>query len=113
MQKDFAYAIFTNRYLLASVSIKVFLIINNSLLYTIIYTVKKSILPNNLRKLINLGISETCLTPSFIAKILLENTVYKGFNKKKYFRDISFKGELYFLRVTNFLIYCYYYYYYL
>ena len=57
LQKEFAYAIFINKSLLASVFIKASLIINNNLLYTIIYTVKKGIPPNKLRKLINSSIS--------------------------------------------------------
>jgi len=94
LQNLFAYAIFTNRYPLAPIFIKISLIINNNLLYIIIYAVKKGIPPNNLRKLINLNISETRLTPSSIANILLKNTAYKGFNKKKYFQNISSKKEL-------------------
>ena len=47
--------------------------------------VRKGILPNNLRKLINLSISEARLTPGSIAKILLKGTAYKRFNKKEYF----------------------------
>ena len=57
LQKDFAYAIFINKYLLVFIFTKVFLVVNNNLLYTIIYIVKKGILLNNLRRLINLNIS--------------------------------------------------------
>ena len=85
MQSFFANTIFINKYLLAFVFTKTFLVINNNLLYAIVYIVKRGIPPNNLRKLINLGISEAYLTPSFITKILLKGTVYKRFNKKKYF----------------------------
>jgi len=95
---------------LAFIFIKVFLIINNNLLYIIIYTVKKGIPLNNLRKLINLGISKARLTPGFIAKTLLKGIIYKGFNKRKYFRNIFFKKELYFPKIISFPIYCYYYY---
>ena len=109
LQSSFAYIIFINKYLLVSVFTKIFLVVNNNLLYAIIYAVKKGIPPNNLRKLINLDISKACLTLGFIAKILLKSIVYKGFNKRKYFRNIFFRGELYFLRVISFLICCYYY----
>ena len=85
MRSFFAYIIFINKYLLAFISIKVFLVINNNLLYIIIYMVKKGIPPNNLRKSINLNIFEAYLIPSSIAKILLKNIIYKGFNKKKCF----------------------------
>jgi len=109
LRSFFAYTIFINRYPLASVSIKAFLVVNNNLLYAIIYAVKKSIPPNNLRKSMNLSISEACLTLGFIAKILLKGTVYKGFNKRKYFQNIFLKGELYFFKVISFPIYCCYY----
>jgi len=111
LRNFFAYTIFINKYLLASVFTKIFLVINNNLLYIIIYAVKKGIPPNNSRKSINLNISKTCLTLGFIAKTLLKNIVYKSFNKGKCFRNISFKRELYFFKIINFPI-CYYYYYY-
>jgi len=106
LRNFFAYAIFTNRYLLAFVFTKVFLVVNNNLLYAIVYTVKKGIPPNNLHKLINLGISGARLTLGSIVKILLKGIIYKGFNKKEYFWDISPKGELYFFRVISFLTCC-------
>ena len=94
----FAYAIFINKYLLAFIFTKIFLIINNNLLYIIIYAVKKGIPPNNLRKSINLGISEACLTLGFIIKILLESIIYKRFNKNFFFKIFFLKGSYIFLK---------------
>ena len=98
MRNFFIYIIFTNEYPLVSIFTKIFLVINNNLLYIIIYTVKKGIPPNNLRKSINLGISGACLTPSFIAKILLKSIAYKGFNKKNISEIFPLGGNYIFLQ---------------
>jgi len=94
----FAYTIFINRYPLAPIFTKKILVVNNNLLYIIIIAVKKGIPPNNLRKSINLGIFGACLTPSFIAKILLKSIAYKGFNKKNISEIFPLGGNYIFLQ---------------